>query len=157
MQQAVDTLREAQSASRSASAYFVDGVLAARRAAVQIAEQLPAKVEELIKGHNEASTDTQDALRDVSSVEAFEEVSDEMLQAKVNELQDHLIVYIESADKLKASHVKAVEEREAAEAAAAEAAAANRGGGGGGSGGGSSSGPSLCYRWTWLGTVLEPC
>lgn len=165
VQQTVDALREAQSVGRSTSAYFVDGVLQARRAAVQLAEQLPAKAEELIQAHNEAGSDAQEALREASSTVSFEEVSDEMLQAKVDELQDHLIVYIETADKLKASHTTAVEEREAAEAAAAEAAAAEaaraaeatRSQGSGAGGSGSSGGSSLCYRWTWLGTVLEPC
>ena len=152
VQQAIDALRDAQSAAQSTGEEIAESALTARHAAIQLTEQLPAKADELITGHAEASTDAQDALRASSSAQSFEAVTDETLHVKVDELLDHLIVYIESVDQVKASHTTAVEEREAAEAAAAAAAAAESAASSGGGGG-----ARLCYRYTWLGTMLRPC
>ena len=154
-------------------------VLASQRAAVVVAQDLPTRVNSIVADYPEAEESVVVALRDTSTVGGLDDDTDpadlagEALVEHVNALQDHFIVYIEQADRVRDNHAEAVRAREeaerlAAEAAeaerrAAEAAAAGGGGGGAGGGGGGHEVQILCNVWQpdFFGggstLVLMPC
>lgn len=128
-------------------------VIASQRAAVSLAQTLPDQAHTIASGHPEADETTVTAIHTAASVEGWSEVSDAQLSERVAELQDRLIVYVESADRVSESHKAAVALREEAERQAAEearrqaaaAAQASAAASGSGSGSGSSK-PRMCNK-----------